>query len=73
MSGYRFGRHRADVVADAQDLTYEAPERAAERMAMTPAAIARALYRARRPDLARRFHALDYRVRYSTTLRRTAA
>ena len=72
-SGYRFGRRRGDVVADALDLTYEAPERAAQRMAMTPGAVARALYRAHRPDLARRFDTLASRARYTHTYRRTAA
>lgn len=48
---------RADVVQDAEELLTagETAETAALRMGMTAGSIARALYRAARPDLARPF------------------
>lgn len=60
------GWHRcADVAEDVTELAAngETPERIATRLGMTPAAIARAMYRAERPDLARPFNALDKRTR----------
>lgn len=55
---------RADVVQDAEELLAagEIAEAAARRMGMTAGAIARSLYRADRPDLARPFQAAARRA-----------
>lgn len=69
----RRGQHgvpRDLVVADAELLVDVPPDVAAARIGMTPAAIARALQRARRYDLARPYQALHERTRHH---RRTAA
>lgn len=70
--GHTHGAARADVVALALELGDESPDIAAQRMGMSLAAVARALYRAHRPDLARRYSTRDYQTRHATT-RRTAA
>ena len=50
-----------DLVEELQLLANEAPERAAQRLGTNTAALARRLYRAGRPDLARPFSAAQKR------------
>jgi hypothetical protein len=56
-------RSRADLIDDVETLRGVDPETAARRIAKKPEAIARGLYRAGRPDLARPFEAAAKRAR----------
>lgn len=62
--GVRPGHHRReDVAVDVEALAGESPEEVCRHLDMTPGAIARALYRAGRHDIAGPFEAADRRSR----------